>query len=105
MPPVVTEVAFTTDPGATSPSWTDISAYVKSSSPTRGRDSEFDDFGPGTNSLRLNNKDRRFDPSYTAGPYYGYLLPMRRVRQYVDGPLTGLEWWSENEVGDEREWT
>jgi hypothetical protein len=28
----------------------------------------------------LDNRDRRFDPTYTAGPYYGNLLPTRRIR-------------------------
>lgn len=107
IPPVITEVAFTTDPGST-PTWTDISAYVKRSAPVRGRDDEFGDFGPGTNQLTLDNRDRRFDPSYTAGPYYGNLLPMRRLRQRIAGNQIGTEFWGDFEQGADGtapEWT
>lgn len=74
---VLTEVEFTPDV------WTDISAYVKSSSVSRGRDTQLEQVQPGTLSAVLRNNDRTFDPSYSQGPYYGYLLPMRRIRQRI----------------------
>jgi hypothetical protein len=99
IPNVTTEVAFASTPDDASPTWTDISAYVKRCAPTHGRDNEFREFDPGTNALVLRNDDRRFDPTYAAGPYYGNLHPWRRVRQYVPGPLIGTEFWGDFEAG------
>ena len=76
---VIVEVAFTTAPADT-PSWEDISDYVRSFSIRRGRSSELDTFSAGTASLVLNNDDRRFDPIYTSSPYYPDVVPMRRIR-------------------------
>jgi len=108
IPNVTTEVALASSPDDASPTWTDISAYVKRCSPTHGRDSELEDFSPGTNTIVLNNTDRRFDPTYAAGPYYGNLHPFRRIRQYVNGPLSGIEFWGDFEAGADGtapEWT
>jgi len=77
---VTVEAAFGDDPLDTSPSWTDISAYVRDVSISRGRQSEFAKYAPGTATIRLDNRDRRFDPEYTSGPYYGDLVPMVPVR-------------------------
>lgn len=77
---VTVEAAFGDDPLDTSPSWTDISAYVRDVSINRGRQSEFTTYAPGTATIRLDNRDRRFDPEYTSGPYYGDLVPMVPVR-------------------------
>jgi len=79
-PTVTVEVALTTDPGAT-PTWTDISAYLEDSIATwRGRSQETDQYRTGTLELSLQNEDRRFDPTNTAGPYYPNVLPMRKIR-------------------------
>jgi|DEB0MinimDraft_6_1074348.scaffolds.fasta_scaffold02095_8 hypothetical protein len=77
---VTVEAAFGDNPLDTSPSWTDISAYVRDVSISRGRQSEFAKYAPGTATIRLDNRDRRFDPEYTSGPYYGDLVPMVPVR-------------------------
>ena len=77
------EVAFASDPGAASPTWTDISAYVIQLQVRRGRQKELDRIDPGTCTLRLKNLDRRFDPIYTAGAYYPNVLPMRKLRVRV----------------------
>ncbi len=37
---------------------------------SRGRSSELDDMRAGTGSFVLDNSDRDFDPTYTAGPYW-----------------------------------
>lgn len=60
--------------------WTDVSAYVRDLSTKRGRNNELDSFSPGTMSVTLSNADRRFDPEYTAGPYYGSVTPSRPIR-------------------------
>lgn len=75
----------TADPSATD-NWQDITAYVKNLSIKTGRSSELDDFSAGSISLTLDNRDRRFDPLYAAGPYYGNLLPRRKVRVRAQAP-------------------
>lgn len=78
-PTPLIEIAFTTDPGA-APVWVDVTQYVFSLTTHRGRATELDRFDAGTVTVELNNNDRRFDPTNTAGPYYPNLLPMRRIR-------------------------
>jgi hypothetical protein len=81
---ITVEVAFTTDPLAVTPTWTDISAYVlEIPNITSGRSSEFTQISPSTMSVVLSNGDRRFDPEHAAGPYFGTLLPGRKIRVKV----------------------
>ena len=79
---VTVEVAFTNNPltANVSCTWVDVSTYVRDLAIKRGRTTELSDYSPGTMTLTLDNRARRFDPSNTAGPYYGNLLPMRKVR-------------------------
>ena len=74
------EMAFGYNPLDASPQWTPVTPYVRGFSTDRGRTSEFVDYSPGTASILLDNRDRRFDPEYTSGPYYGQLNPMVPVR-------------------------
>jgi hypothetical protein len=77
------EIAFSDSPYAPSPTWTDVSAYVRTApglSIQQFRQSEFSDTQPGTLSLTLANQDRRFDPDYSSSPYYGNLKPLKRIR-------------------------
>jgi hypothetical protein len=60
--------------------WTDVTEYVREVSTQRGRNSELDEFSTGTAQLTLSNGDRRFDPEYSAGPYFGELTPGRPIR-------------------------
>lgn len=79
---VTVEFSPTTNPLAT-PVWVDITSHVRFSpgvTINRGRSSELDSFTAGRASLVLNNRARIFDPTYTAGPYYGNLKPLRRFR-------------------------
>lgn len=76
----ITEIALTTKPTET-PVWVDVSAYVTGWAFTRGRQFELDAVSSGSYSAVLRDDDRRFDPSYTSGPYYGNLKRMRRIRQ------------------------
>ena len=78
-PTLTVEVAFTTAPTST-PTWTDVTAYVLAIKIRRGRDNEFGPMQMGTTEVVFDNSDRRFDPSYAAGPYYGNLKPLRRIR-------------------------
>lgn len=49
-----------------------------------GRSTELDRFPPGQLNVLLRNHDRVLDPEYTAGPYYGQLLPRVPMRLQVD---------------------
>lgn len=60
--------------------WTDTGGQFRAVDIGRGRNLETDDFQAGLCTLVLPNADRTYDPDYTAGTYYGKLLPNRRVR-------------------------
>ena len=60
--------------------WTDITAYVRDIQIRRGRSAETDSFQPGSCTVTLLNTDRRFDPDYASGPYYGSLVPGMPIR-------------------------
>ncbi|HYT30236.1 MAG TPA: hypothetical protein VEN82_05625, partial [Actinomycetota bacterium] len=82
LPTFAVQVAFADAP-LTTPAggdWIDISAYVRGIGWTRGRNHELARTQAGTVSVRLDNTDRRFDPSNAASPYTPNLVPMRRVR-------------------------
>lgn len=74
------EVAFTTDPNVAVPAYEDISADVVSASISRGRQRELDQVQAATLTLKINNSDRAYDPTYTFSPHYPYVLPMRKIR-------------------------
>ena len=48
----------------------DITSYARSTTTSRGRRRALDRFTTGTASIVLDNRDRRFDPTNTASPYY-----------------------------------
>lgn len=81
--PLKIEFAFGYTWQSLTPVWTDVTAYVIESKGVRiftGKAAESDTTEAGTASFTLNNTGRRFDPSYSAGPYYGQLLPRVPVR-------------------------
>lgn len=63
----------------------DITNRLDEMSVSRGKNRELDRFNAGTLSARLKNEDRAFDPLYTASPFFGDIVPRRRVRFTVDG--------------------
>jgi len=65
---VTVEAAFGYDPLAT-PTWTDISAYVRGFTINRGRSRLLDDMKAGKAQITLDNTDSRFDPAHTGGAY------------------------------------
>lgn len=79
-PTPIVEIAFASTPYATSPTWVDVTAYVREITTRRGRRDEFQDFGSGSATVVLDNRDRRFDPLNTASPYNGQLTPRRQIR-------------------------
>lgn len=78
-PTPIVEIGFDHGPYELSPTWTDVTAYVWNMTIDRGRSDDWSDFD-GSASVTLNNRDRRFDPYYTSGPYFGKLLPRRQIR-------------------------
>lgn len=79
-PTITLEIAFATAPLASSPTWTDVSTYLKEVSVRRGRQRELDTFDAGRATFILDNQDRRFDPSYSAGAYAPNVVPMKKIR-------------------------
>lgn len=77
------EVSYDTDAWAT-PTWTDESASLIESSSERGRQHQLQRFDAGRSRSRLKSYDRRFDPTYAAGPLGGKLLPGVRHRMRVN---------------------
>lgn len=72
-------ISFTTNPGD-EPVWEDVSLYFRGFSTKRGRQYELDQFAAGTATITLDNRDRRFDPTYVDSPYYPNVLPMKRIK-------------------------
>lgn len=79
-PTPVVEISFDDGPYVASPTWVDVTSYVRDITIHRGRSSDFDQFDTGTAQLVLDNRTRLFDPFYTSGTYYGKLLPRRQIR-------------------------
>lgn len=79
-PTAVVEIGFDHGPYVASPTWTDVTSYVRAIEISRGRADETQNFESGTASVVLDSRDRRFDPFYSAGPYYGKLEPRRQIR-------------------------
>lgn len=79
MPVVSAAVSFSTGPTAT-PSYVDVSPYLRSFATDRGRQFELDRMKSGTAQVLFNNQDRRFDFYNTASPYSPNVLPRKRLR-------------------------
>jgi hypothetical protein len=57
----------------------DISSSVRSITTNRGRRRALERFGTGTATITLDNRDRSFDPTNTASPYYNATLGVTGV--------------------------
>lgn len=80
-PTLKVSIAFTTsDPMTASPTWTEVTADVRSLRTRRGRTDETQRFQPGTATLVLDNADRKYDPQYGSSTYTGNLYPMRQLK-------------------------
>lgn len=75
----IVEIAFASNPWQ-SPIWVDVSRWVEAFSYNRGRNRERDQVFAGTMQMTLDNRDRRFDPTFSGSPYAGQILPMRKIR-------------------------
>jgi hypothetical protein len=79
-PVPIVEIAFADSPYVVSPTWTNVTSYVRGMEIDRGVNDDWDLVASGSASVTLSNLDRRFDPFNTTGPYYGNLLPRRQIR-------------------------
>jgi hypothetical protein len=89
-PAAIVEISFTDGPYVVSPTWVDVTSYVREITVRRGRTDEFQDFDAGTASVTLDNRDRRFDPLNSAGPYFGQLTPRRQIRIRAANTVAGV---------------
>jgi hypothetical protein len=58
----------------------DVSDVINNITTQRGRNAQADQFQTGSLSLRIVDQNGDFNPQNTAGPYYTYLTPMRKVQ-------------------------
>jgi len=58
----------------------DLTPQVRNITINRGRDIQADQYIAGTAVVRIIDPDSYFNPQNTASPYYGYLVPLRKVR-------------------------
>jgi hypothetical protein len=79
-PTTTVSIAFNDGPYVASPTWTNVTTYVRQINTQRGRQDEQSDFESGNATVVLDNRSRIFDPFYTAGTYYGQLLPRRQIK-------------------------
>ena len=69
----------------------DVSPYAQEVSISRGRSDQLQNFNAGTCSVRLLNRDRRFDPINESSPYWNSVegksgvAPRRKVTVFSDG--------------------
>jgi len=68
----------------------DISNQVRRVSTRRGRNRILANFEAGTATVVLNDPDGDFNPDNPSGPYFGKLLPLRKIRIYALTVLDGV---------------
>lgn len=68
----------------------DITEDVLAVNVTRGKSRTLDHFTAGRASVRLQNRDREYDPLYTAGPRFGEITTQREVRIKTAGSAVFL---------------
>lgn len=67
----------------------DITNLVRRVSTRRGRNRILSQFEAGTATVVLNDPNSDFSPENTSSPYYGKLLPLRKIRIYAETELLG----------------
>ena len=96
MPTFTTEIRFTAGASSTgfelgtailgystlgtAATWSDVSSDVRNLFISRGKQRELDEFSAGSASVTLSNTDRKYDPNYASGTYYGNIKPGRWIR-------------------------
>ncbi len=67
----------------------DISSQVMRCSIRRGRNRILANFEAGTATVTLNDPDSDFNPQNASGPYFGKLIPLRKIRIYAETVVDG----------------
>ena len=68
----------------------DVSSQVQNINTTRGRNILTEQFQTGTATVVLADEAGTFNPQNTSSPYYGLLLPLRKIQIAATDPTTGL---------------
>lgn len=70
----------------------DVTSRVRGFSIRRGKSRQLDNYQAGVATITFSNNDRAFDPTYTASPYFGQVIPKREIRISSNGvrQYTGL---------------
>ena len=68
----------------------DVSAYVTQIGVNRGKSRALDRYQSGVVTVQFNNRNRYFDPTFVASPFYGQIVPRRDVRITANGVLVFL---------------
>lgn len=79
-PQVQLEWAPTTKPTDTTQTYVDITTRLREWAWGYGRNDELGAFSPGSGYVVLDNRDRKLDPSYAAGSWYGNIKPRKAFR-------------------------
>jgi hypothetical protein len=91
----VFEVAFASDPFASSPSYVDLTDHLSGGvfrSPQRSF--ELNQIDSASSEAPLENPDRRFEPEYASSPYYPNVIPVRKARLRAMLGSTTYDLWS-----------
>jgi hypothetical protein len=67
----------------------DISSQVMTCSVRRGRNRILANFEAGTATVTLNDPNSDFNPQNLTGPYFGKLIPLRKIRIYAETEYLG----------------
>jgi hypothetical protein len=67
----------------------DVSANVLRCSTRRGRNRILSNFEAGTATVTLNDPNSDFNPQNVSGPYFGKLIPLRKIRIYAQTEFLG----------------
>lgn len=65
----------------------DVSAYVQQISVSRGKSRALDRYQSGHVVVTFNNRNRYFDPTYVASPFYGQIVPRRDIRIWANNTI------------------
>lgn len=69
--------------------WTDVTTDVRNLGFEYGKSDSLDTYQAGRLSMTLDDRGRKYDPLYSAGPYFGNLKPMVPVRVLLTYGATG----------------
>ena len=84
------QIAFDSDPFATSQSFTDVSAFLREFSIDRGRQHDLADYQTGTASIVFDNSDDRFNPLNQSSPYYDSANAESKIQPFKQVKISAL---------------